>query len=819
MMPPTTAPCIPQIPGGASPIPQAFTSRGARDRGSIIPISQEAKKTVPAPIPQGEEVRIARLQGYEILDTGKDPTLDHLVELAAEICEVPIAMISLVDRERQWFKAAYGIHLKETPREISFCAYAILEPEKIFIVPDTTKDPRFASNPMVTGEPHIRFYAGVPLVDRENIPLGSFCVIDRKPKQLTEHQLMMLKKLSAVAMNVMEYHKSNVRLTHLLHLEKEVYNRLLLSSAELATAAPTFDDALAYIIKHLDPALGWLSARILNMQTGGSTGIHYNPEEPLDEELPLLWQHIDSTSRSSIECGAKTDFVSSGDDHPEYSYMMIPVNIRNRLVALIELIFPDHRQVDPRISEVFDLMASSLATIAERELTQLELVHQATHDSLTGAANRPVILRTIQNALMECDPIDPDSALFFLDMDGFKEVNDNFGHDIGDRLLKEISRRLESVCRSSDMLGRLSGDEFILLSRDIDIKKGLMPLIERIRRSLDLSFMLGELEVRITASIGCVVLNNPDITANELIRRAEEAMYLVKNGEMKGYCIADEKVIHDFQIRRNLDHRVKDGFRDNRYVLHYQPICDLRTNTFSSVEALARLVEKDGRILGAGEFIKSVERTRFMVHLDEWVLTEAIRSFTETAPKSILALENFRLSLNISPAILSTKGFSERCLANLENSGISPTSLSFEIIESNLLPASEQVLHNLDTLRERGVLIALDDFGTGYSNLQQLSKLPVDIIKIDKEFIDGITDGDLTRNAVLGAIAGIAKNLGYLIVAEGVETEGQAAYLKSLGCQYAQGYYFGKPMPMDSLITFINARRDAGSNSAFFTAP
>ena len=747
--------------------------------------------------------RIASLLGYEILDTGKDPTLDRLTEIAAIICDVPIVLISLVDRTRQWFKSVYGLPVRETSRDLSFCAYAILEPEKLFIVPDTTKDPRFATNPLVTGEPHIRFYAGIPLVDRDNIPLGTFCVIDKKPKHLSEHQLVLLRKLSVVAMNAIEAHRAHAKLNRLLELEKEVYNKLLRSSTELATQAPSFDEALTFLMNHLDPNLGWLSGRIRNMQTNGSTGISYNPYLPEDANLPRVWQYIESVPRHLSEVNPHFEFVNFATDQPAYSYMAIPVTIHGKLFALIELIFPDHRKADPRILEVFQLMATNLATIAERELTQVELIKQATHDHLTGAANRSVILRTLEQAIRECDPLDPNAVLFFFDIDGFKDVNDNFGHETGDRLLQEIARRLDSVCRSSDMLGRLSGDEFVILLRGIDIDTGLAPLIQRIQRSLENSFMLGELELRMSSSIGCAVLNNPDISANELIRRAEEAMYLVKNGERKGFCIADEEVVHLFHTKRNLDSKVKEAFRNNRFTLYYQPIVNLGTGAIASVESLLRLRDKDGTIISACDLMKAIERTRLGVHLDEWVLAESIRVFSQGTESRALLQDGLHFSINISPAILSTKYFAEKSIEQMRNASIPPTSLTLEIIESNLVPASEVVIGNLSIFRNHGIRIALDDFGTGYSNLQQLSKLPVDIIKIDREFLEGITDDNATKNTVLSAIVSIGKSLGYRIVAEGVETEKQVAYLRQLGCEFGQGFLFGRAMPMEQLVPLV----------------
>jgi diguanylate cyclase (GGDEF)-like protein len=768
----------------------------------------------PFPVPPKEEERIARLLGYEILDTEDDPRLDRLTQLAAYVCDVPVAMISLVDRTRQWFKSVYGLPVQEIPREESFCTHAILDPEQIFIVPDATKDPRFATNPLVTDSPFIRFYAGVPLVTEDHLTLGTFCVVDFTPKELTEHQLETLRRLSRIAMDLIEVHRSNTKLGRLLHLEKEVYSRLLRSSADLASEAPTFDEALNFLMNHLDENLGWLSARVRNMQSGGTTGIFFNKSIPTDPEIPLIWQKIDSTARYTTEPRSTVEFINTAPLRPEFSYLSVPVRVRNRLVALIELIYPDHRKVEGRIKEIFDLLASNLAIVAERELAMLDLQYQATHDHLTGAANRSVIMKGIEKALKECDPLRPDSLVLFFDIDGFKEVNDNFGHETGDNLLIEITRRLDSNRRSNDLLGRLSGDEFILVARGIDVEEGLAPLLERLQKSLFSSFMIGDLEIKVNASIGCAVISEPDLTVNEIMLRAEEAMYLVKTGERRGFCIADEEVVKSFRIRRSLDRRVKEAFQNNRFFAVYQPIIDLATGGIVGFESLMRLLERDGSVMPACEFMQTIQRTRFLTQLDDYVLAETLRTFRSEDAKEFFTSENFRFSVNIGPAILSSKGYAANCLSQLEKSNILPKRLMLEITESYMLQPSKEVLRNLAILREKGVTIALDDFGTGYSNLQQLSTLPVDIIKIDKEFIQGIATGNLTKNSLLGAIIGIGKNLGYEIIAEGVEDKVQADYLKALGCQFAQGYYFGKPLPMTEWIESRKQRLEQQSPTA-----
>ena len=783
-----------------SPIREGGTKNGQHH---IQPAGLFEKGGSEAAMHPREEERLARLHGLEILDSEPDPVLDCLTEIAANTCNAPIALISLVDRDRQWFKSAHGMNCGETHRKHSLCAHAILDATGALLVEDTHLDARFADNPLVTGEPFIRFYAGFPLTTNDGLPLGTLCVIDRKPRTLDEPRIQILGKLAKLATRVLESQCAGARLRNLLHLEKEVYNRLLRSSSELINVAPTFDDALEYLMNHLDPNLGWLSARIRNIGSGSAGGINYNPTLPTDPELPLLWKMIDATPDQPTNAEASTEFVRSAPDRPEYTHLIVPIRIRSRLAATLEFLYPDHRRIDPRVREVFDLMASNLAIVAERELVNVELLHQATHDHLTGAANRPVIISELEKSIRRSGTSSPDTALFFFDIDGFKEINDNFGHETGDRLLIEIAQRLGANCRPGDLLGRLSGDEFVLLVRNLDIAKGLSPFTERLRKSLSRSFMLGDLEIRISSSIGCVVLTDPRLSPNEILRRAEEAMYLVKSGVRKDFCLADEEVVKEFQARRSLDRKIKAAVHENRLFLVYQPIIDLETGRITGVECLLRMLDEDGKVLPASSFMTALERTRYLPRVDEWVLSEAIRIFHGRTTKRILGMNGFRFSVNVSPAILSGKGFAQSCLSQLQRAGIAPTCLTLEIIESHLLPNNPVLLANLTTLRSLGVHIAVDDFGTGYNNLQHLSSLPIDIMKVDRSFLGGITTGGTTKNALLGAIVGIGKNLGYSIVVEGVEEKAQADYIRNLGCRYVQGFLYARPMPIEDFILYF----------------
>ena len=764
----------------------------------------------PSLYPRMEEDRVLALDSFHILNEEPIPLLDLLCQFAASYCNMPIAAVTLLNRHSLWLKATHGIKRHQIRREDSFCTYNIVHHEEFLVIPDTLQDPRFATNVQVTEFPFIRFYAGAPLVSAGHY-LGCFCVLDTKPGSLSGEQLALIRRLAKTTVTILEESKAMKDLAALHHLEKEVYNKILLSTADLAAAAPSFDAALTTLMGHLDPSLGWLSARIRNMQTGGTTGIYYNKSLAPDPELPLIWQKIDSSQSHPLALDPHTEFISSAPLRVEYSYLCIPVRIRDRLVALLEFLYPDHRRADPRVREIYSLIAANLAIVAERELVNVELLHMAQHDPVSGAATRGRFIEQLDRTIKELMPTGtPNVILFCFDVNDFMSINDDLGYEVGVKLLREITARAEHLCKPGDFLGRLVGGEFLLLMHQNDPNEEISKLITRVSAtlngpSLNGPYLIGENEIEITMSIGCVFLTNQDVPAEELIRRAEEAMHMVKNGYGMEVCIADEEVLKAFHKRRWLDRKVKDAVRSNRLTLFYQPIVRISDESIVGAEALIRLIDLDGKIVVAEDFITALERTRLLPRVDEWVFSEVLHILKQNS-STLASVPDFYCSVNISPEIIATDTLRNRFLSLLRNEEVSPCSIHVEITEKALLPKNARVNANLKLLRDTGILIALDDFGTGYSNLSLIATHPVDFIKIDRSFLTEIVTGNKTLNSLLASITDIARNFGCKTIAEGVEDKAQALHLKSLGCDYAQGYLFGQPMPLENFINFVQSR-------------
>jgi len=428
---------------------------------------------------------------------------------------------------------------------------------------------------------------------------------------------------------------------------------------------------------------------------------------------------------------------------------------------------------------------------------------QALNDPLTGACSRVTMLDEIGKAISSADAAHPDAILLYLNINGFRSVNDKFGHETGDRLLVEVARRLESVCPNGHLLGRVSGDEFILLLRHSGRFHPLHPMLNRVARCMSQPFMLGDLEIGISASIGCVVIEDRNTTPSELMHRGEMAMSLVKRGERKGVCLADDQIIRDIESAREIDRKIQHAVKHHGFFLHFQPTVALMDGAVTGAEALLRLTDKDGSTFAASEFMAAITRTEYGDIIDEWVFAEAIH-LLRLEGKDLLGRTGFRLSLNVSTPILTSSGYARHFLAKLKTAGLTPESLALELVESHILRNNQILIENLTVLRDAGIVIILDDFGSGDCNFQELAKLPINSVKISSTFYAGIQTGNTSEKALLAGIVGIAQKLGYEIIAKGVETQAQADHLRSLGCRYAQGYLFAKPMLIGDLQEFAN---------------
>lgn len=595
----------------------------------------------PAAMPINEDGRLAALIALDILGTERTTEFDIFPLLAKGLFSTPIAAISLVDKDRQWFKASVGLSMSETPRDHSFCAYAILNPAETFCVPDATKDPRFVDNPLVTGDLGLRFYAGAPIMGPDGHTLGALCVIDREPRTVSAETLQQLQQL----------------------------------------------------------AVG----------VGSALKLH-----------------------ASIQ-----------------------------------------------------------------ELRKLAIT-----DALTGLENRAGFNQRLRAAFVRRKEAPASRVgLLFLDLDGFKAINDLFGHAGGDAALREVTHRLRSVTRPRDAVSRFGGDEFCILVEDVQDPADLHALGSRIHAKLAEPFLIERQAVPLRTSIGIAVCSAGSSDPETLVCKADTALYDAKQAGRGTTRFAAGLNARDAPVptgRNGMEALLRSALQTpgrEPFALAVQPIFQGRTGQLAGFEALVRWPNPDGTVREPSDFIPVAEATGLVVQLDRWVLDRAC-ALAAGWPGHL------QISSNLSAANFYAGDLVEDVRAILERHGLAPGRLKLEITETVLLRDPARVRNVVAALRELGTHVILDDFGVGHASIAYLRDYAFDGLKIDCSFTAGI-ETDPRSYAFVHAIIEMARALRIGVTVEGVETEGQLQMLRCEGIEMVQGYLLGRPMTPDRAADLI----------------
>lgn len=435
--------------------------------------------------------------------------------------------------------------------------------------------------------------------------------------------------------------------------------------------------------------------------------------------------------------------------------------------------------------------------VTEKRKLMEVLQWRADHDVLTGLPNRSLLYDRFKQSVATAHRNHSSLAVCILDLDGFKLINDRYGHAIGDRLLVEVSERLKKIIRGEDTVARLGGDEFVILLGLMHANE-LEMAMQRILTALSLAYTIDGIELNISASIGVTIYPKDDADIDSLLRHADQAMYRAK---LRGRdCYHLFNILLDNEARTAFETvvLVSKALRNNELCLHYQPKINLSSGTITGYEALLRWQHPQEGIIYPQNFIPFVEQTNLIVDIGNWVIEQAL---TQISNWAVLG-KTWSVAVNIATLHFQREDFVEtlkHLLSRFPNS--SPQMLDIEIVESVMLENIPLVVKNINECKKLGVTFSLDDFGTGYSSLSYLKKLETHSIKIDQSFIRGILDD---KNSLLLTIAiiGLAKSFNREVIAEGVETVEQAKLLMRLGCDSAQGYGFAKPMPVEAVISW-----------------
>jgi len=430
-----------------------------------------------------------------------------------------------------------------------------------------------------------------------------------------------------------------------------------------------------------------------------------------------------------------------------------------------------------------------------------EMTYSAQHDFLTGLPNRMLLNDRVSQAIVLAPRHSNKVAILFLDLDGFKHINDSLGHPIGDKLLQSIAKRLVDCVRSSDTVSRQGGDEFVVLLSEVHRPEDAAISALRILQAVAEAHPIDQHDLHVTASIGVSVYPDDGQDAETLIKNADTAMYQAKENGRQSYQFFKPAMNVRAVERQSIEENLRRALERQEFALHYQPKINLRTGEISGAEALLRWMHPVRGPVSPAQFIPVAEDCGLILPIGQWVLREACRQARAWADAG---LPLATMAVNISSMEFREDNFIESVFTTLSETGLDPKSLELELTESVLMKRAESAASILETLRARGVHIAVDDFGTGYSSLSYLRKFPIDALKIDQSFVRQITSAP-DDTTIVTAVISMGRSLKLRVVAEGVETQEELAFLQARLCDEAQGYYFSHPVPPQQFAKLLKS--------------
>jgi len=714
-----------------------------------------------------EAGRLTALADYHVVGTAPEETFDRLTALGSAFLNLPMCAVNLIGADEQWTKSAYGFEPGSTPRHLSFCTHTIQGTEPL-IIPDTEQDERVRSNPCVTNAPHVRFYAGVPLIDAEGQRLGAFCVLGDRPRHdFGAAEIELLQQLAAIVTDQLETRRSSLNLA----------------------AADGFAGATALAL-----VLAGADGRVRLWNTAAERMFGYPADEmigqPLTRIMPERFRaaHNNGLARvvaggASMLSGKSVEVVGLRADGSEF-----PIELS---VSVWQ---------GPAGLEI----GANLQDITERRARVAALQHRATHDNLTGLPNRHGFEEKLRAQVEGGNA----ASLIVLDLDELKVINDTLGHATGDLLLQMVAVRLLAIIPPEGVLARIGGDSFAVLLPGDDLIR-----VSHVARTLLSAtrdtFSVGGRNLNLMLSIGVAVAPLHGTDAAQLMVRADLALLDAKKAGGRTFRLFTAGLEEQVAAKRAFNDELLQAHARGEWELVYQPQVCLSDGRLIGAEALLRWRHPRRGLLAPGAFLPALEKHLLAYDAGCWVLDEACRQLVAWRARG-LKLE--RISVNLFAAQIAAGTLNEVVAATLERHALRPQDLELEITETIVLRHDDEALEPLRQLHESGVSIAFDDFGTGYASLSTLKRFPLSRLKIDRSFV-----GDIEREphsvAIVSGVSSIGRALNLSVIAEGIETGQQAALVEKLGCTEGQGYMFGKPMDPATFeqMSFARDARSVGT--------
>lgn len=543
--------------------------------------------------------------------------------------------------------------------------------------------------------------------------------------------------------------------------------------------------------------------------------------DPTTDRVPVVFisaldEVLDKVKAFSV---GGVDFITK-----PFHFEEVIARVENQLT--IQVLQRSLTQLNERLEERVQQRTEELeAEIQERKKAQEQLLHMALHDPLTQLPNRSLMMKRLDAALIHAhEHPDHHFAVFFLDCDRFKRVNDSLGHRIGDRLLVAVAERLKECLSSQDTLARMGGDEFAILINQVAEPQNALDLAQKMNHLLSLPFHVEQYEIFINASIGIVfnreqfyqqLDSDTDTTtaesftypdAEHLLRDADTAMYQAKAAGKGCYEVFNIRMHKQARHLLQLENDLRRALDNQEFYLQYQPIIDLRTDEIAGFEALVRWQHPKQGFISPGAFIPAAEETGLIIQLGDWILETACRQLKQWHDEQLTA-EPLTMSINLSVRQFTQANLLERIETILAQTQVQAQYLKLEVTESLLIDQPESVMKLLAALKQLNLELSLDDFGTGYSSLSYLHRFPMDVLKIDQSFV-GCIDEALKNQKIVQSIITLAQNLGMESIAEGVETVEQLNCLRKLQCHYGQGYLFSPPISPEAVKEFLQTRHE-----------
>jgi diguanylate cyclase (GGDEF)-like protein/PAS domain S-box-containing protein len=717
-----------------------------------------------APLLLNESDRLASLAEYELKEDDSELHLDAIVQLASKLFDVPIVLVSIVERERQFFSARKGLDVCETGRDVAFCAHA-LELDDILVIPDAKLDSRFAQNPLVLGEPFIRFYAGMPLASPSGHVLGTLCIIDRRPRNgLSAQDRAHLKALASLVLDKLE-----VRRLAVAHRAGQTRFEQIAATSPDGIICANHQGRITFWNLACERLFGFDAAQAL-----GSS---------IDLIVPPRMRGGHGSGLQRVAGGGKPRLVGT------------TVELEARHENGRE--FPIELSLSMWQEEGKASFGAIIRDMTSRRADEERLFHLAHIDSLSGLPNRGVLLSRVAECLARKEPF----ALLMLDLDGFKDVNDTLGHRAGDHVVKQVAQRLLSCARSIDTVARLGGDEFAVLVPEQATLSEIEHIAQCMLKTTAAPMTVDAHVTHVTASIGIAVSPSDGAEVGDLLSAADLAMYEAKAQGRNCVRFFNAHLKDKVLTRRALEGEIRRAIEHEEFELFYQPQIRVADQALVGLEALLRWRHPSEGLLSPIRFIAAIESGAFAAEVGQWVMVTACAYAAELRK----VLPNLVMGVNLFGAQFQNGQLAAKVMDVLEATNLPPHALEIEITENIILAQDEWVLEPLRALHELGVGIAFDDFGTGYASLSLLKRYPLTRLKIDRSFITEICIDDADA-AIVKAVIFLADKLKLQVIAEGVETVEQRDFLEKCGCRHVQGYLHGKPMAVGELENFIRQK-------------